>query len=738
MKVRPRVIGIALTVLTAALTLSAVPAGVAMADNGTIGSVQTPSWQTNGKVWSIAYTGGVIYAGGDFTSVRPPGNPLGSGEVARSHLVAFDGTTLAPTSFSHTFDGSVYAVAASPDGSRIYVGGTFNKVDGVDHAGVAAFNTSDGSIVSTFSPQVTGGGVRGFAFIGSTVYFGGSFNQVNGQNRSNLAAYSTAGTLSSTWKPSTDGTVFSMAATSDNARVVITGSFDTVNSSAYHAVGALDPSTGATQSWSAKEFPTCSVGKDVIVRGTTVYVAAEGTGGGCFDGTFAVNQSTTQTIWKNNCLGGTQAIEVIGSYLYKGSHAHDCSSDPNGFPQIVKKGDTRHLLAQNLSDGTLGNWWPNTNGKPLGPQAMATDGTRLFLGGDFTTVDTKPQQGFAVFGQDPANFFRPKKPGTPEASSVVSGKVVVSGLSNFDTDDGTLSFLIYRDWTNNSTPPIGSVQLQVRPWNTPTLTFVDTGVSPGSQHTYRIRSTDGVNLSPITPASNQVTVSSAAPQSYKNTVTGDSPYLYWRLADTSGSTVADTSGHNRTGTYSGTVTKGQSGALASDSDKAVLFNGSSGYAYENSSVSNPQTYTIEAWFKTTTNSGGKIIGFGNNKTSLSSSYDRQIYMLNNGKLVYGVYNGSTQTIQSASSYNDGQWHQIAATLGSAGMVFYVDGISVGGSKNTGAQNFNGYWRVGGDQLSGWPNKPSSNFFNGTIDEVSVYSAQLSGAKIYTHYSAGIT
>ncbi|MGF7473793.1 hypothetical protein WFJ45_23970, partial [Salmonella enterica subsp. enterica serovar Minnesota] len=36
---------------------------------------------------------GVVYAGGDFTSVRPPGSPLGSGEVARNRLAAFSAST---------------------------------------------------------------------------------------------------------------------------------------------------------------------------------------------------------------------------------------------------------------------------------------------------------------------------------------------------------------------------------------------------------------------------------------------------------------------------------------------------------------------------------------------------------------------------------------------------------------------------------------------------------------------
>ena len=44
-------------------------------------------------------------------------------------------------------------------------------------------------------------------------------------------------------------------------------------------------------------------------------------------------------------------------------------------------------------------------------------------------------------------------------------------------------------------------------------------------------------------------------------------------------------------------------------------------------------FAEEAWFKTTTTSGGKIIGFGNSSTGDSSSYDRHVYMTNAGSLV---------------------------------------------------------------------------------------------------------
>ena len=51
---------------------------------------------------------------------------------------------------------------------------------------------------------------------------------------------------------------------------------------------------------------------------------------------------------------------------------------------------------------------------------------------------------------------------------------------------------------------------------------------------------------------------------------------YWRLDETSGSSASDSTG-GRTGTYTGGYTLGQTGALTAVTNKAVGFNGSSGY-----------------------------------------------------------------------------------------------------------------------------------------------------------------
>ena len=122
-------------------------------------------------------------------------------------------------------------------------------------------------------------------------------------------------------------------------------------------------------------------------------------------------------------------------------------------------------------------------------------------------------------------------------------------------------------------------------------------------------------------------------------------------------------------------------------------------------------------------------------------------MMNDGQIVFGVWTGQTQTIESPNVYNDGAWHYVVATLSpTSGMALYVDGQLVGTNSNTSAQSFSGYWRVGGDNLNGWnldpwgsnsqgTTQPHSYYFQGSIGDVAVYPTALTAAQVATHYAA---
>ena len=379
----------------------------------------------------------------------------------------------------------------------------------------------------------------------------------------------------------------------------------------------------------------------------------------------------------------------------------------------------------------------------LGPRVLATNGSQLFAGGGFTTVNGARQQGFARFPAGP-DTTRPASPAAPKVTSTSAGvdSVAFTGVS--DRDNGTLTYSIYRD---SAATPAGTVTATSWPWALPVLHFRDSGLSQGSSHTYRIAVSDGTSTTAKSAASAAVTVSSASPpRSYRQRVLKDSPSFYWRLGESSGSTAADSSPNGRTGLYKPGTTKGVTGAIPSGTNTAVRFNGSTGLVTAAHAVTGPQAFTIELWFRTTTNTGGKLIGFGSSQARTSKNYDRHLYMMNDGQLVFGVYNGAKRVIESGSAYNDGQWHYAVATLSpTAGLAFYVDNQLVGTNAATSAQSGTGYWRVGGDNLKGWsldpransqaPTEPNSYYFAGSIDEVAVYPYAFAASRVATHYAA---
>lgn len=216
------------------------------------------------------------------------------------------------------------------------------------------------------------------------------------------------------------------------------------------------------------------------------------------------------------------------------------------------------------------------------------------------------------------------------------------------------------------------------------------------------------------------------------------PYLYYKLDENSATTASDSSGNARNGTYQGTgTTTGSPGACARDTSTAITLDGSTGYLSTPTLISTaPNTFTIEAWFKTSTTRGGKLIGYGNTQTGASTNYDRHLYMTNTGQIVFGVYPGAVKSITSPASYNTGTWHLATATLSTAGMKLYMDGqIVATDTTTTTAQAFSGYWRIGYDNLNGWTTPPTSYFLAATIDDAAVYTTALTATQIADHYNA---
>ncbi|WP_099070910.1 LamG-like jellyroll fold domain-containing protein [Nostoc linckia] len=218
-----------------------------------------------------------------------------------------------------------------------------------------------------------------------------------------------------------------------------------------------------------------------------------------------------------------------------------------------------------------------------------------------------------------------------------------------------------------------------------------------------------------------------AAKSYELEILDNSPWAYYRLNESSGTVATDSSSNSRNGTYQGGVSLQQTGGLSYASNKAISLNGNTGYISTSTLVASPNTFCYECLFKTSTASGS-LFGFSINQLTGGGSYDRELY-LSSGKLRFYAYNGSSQILETTSTYNDSKWHIATAYMSPFGMKLFVDGALKASNSVVNGASYSGYFHIG--------YSVSGGFFNGLIDEPSICLTNIPGDSkiIQQHLSA---
>lgn len=167
----------------------------------------------------------------------------------------------------------------------------------------------------------------------------------------------------------------------------------------------------------------------------------------------------------------------------------------------------------------------------------------------------------------------------------------------------------------------------------------------------------------------------------------------------------------------------------------VPFNGKDSWLMSAKEYSGPSTFTVSFWFRTSTTQGGKMLGFvmpGLKGVTYGSktgnfNFDRVVWMTDEGLLhagftmrstSYPTIVGAWQSFTAAKSYNDGQWHHLSYTLWGSGALLMVDGEKV--ASYTGLVRplpDAGHWRVGYAGEGKWDPEWTSEYFQGSVDEV---------------------
>jgi len=194
---------------------------------------------------------------------------------------------------------------------------------------------------------------------------------------------------------------------------------------------------------------------------------------------------------------------------------------------------------------------------------------------------------------------------------------------------------------------------------------------------------------------------------------------YWKFDEGSGTTVYDASGHNATGTWSGTGSHWVTGVVGS---YAAQFNGTNDYMNipDSSDIRLNGPFSISFWERQVS-FVNTYPGFMIKGNAVTDGY--LIFYMSNGYITYKRNNDNRTPGAVVSSV----FKHVAITYDNANLRFYVDGLlaySVGPiayptNSGTGVLNF----------------RKGDEYGNEIMDDVRIYNRTLSAAEIQAIYNA---
>lgn len=337
--------------------------GLAAVDNRT--GAATP-WDPNvaGFVNSIALAPNehTVYFGGEFDSV---------GDLERSNLAAVDSRTGLATAWNPEAIGDVDVVAEGVSG-QLDVGGEFLSIGAVSRTSLVELNL-DGSLTD-WAPQMTGT-VRSIAATpdGSRLYLGGRFTIGTSRTQQSLAIADPSARAVTPWGPTANSGVWAIAPSPDGQTVFLGGAFTTIGGKTRRRLAQLD-ATGALTAWNAGANALVRL---LVVSGDQLWAAGDfgSIGGETRRGIASLDISSgLASGWDAGADDNVDALAVADQSIYVGGK----------FTTIG--GRSRKYLAQlDPADGSAMAWDPSpddaVNGLTLSP-----DGRTLLAVGDFEKI----------------------------------------------------------------------------------------------------------------------------------------------------------------------------------------------------------------------------------------------------------------------------------------------------------------------------------------------------------------
>ncbi|MEM8926035.1 MAG: fibronectin type III domain-containing protein [Actinomycetota bacterium] len=457
-------------------------------------------------VWAIEQIGDRVYVGGKFLEARPNRDDPG---VAQPYLAAFDVRTGdLIESFRPSLEGPVYSLQASPDGSRLFVGGEFRSINGDTEAhGLAALDPTTGAVDPTWRAKVTNtSGARplvlGLTPHGGHLYLAGRFDQIgvgagaHTTEKAGRVALST-GAPDTTLATDIDGSaVWGIAVAPDGSKIFLAGYHDAVDGDTRGAdYAVLTPTGSLIPDWSDtggnSANPARWYGQDIVVTDDLVFWA----GSEHVVRAYSLTDGSLVSVNSTRRGGDYQDLEVVGDRVYASCHCytdHAADFDAWGFwgrlPTDVVITPIKYVAAYSASTGTyIPDFQLDASAFRAGVWAIHGDSNGcLWVGGDLSRLTTvagndRPAGGFGKFCEGDGTDNQAPQPPPNLTQTRSEPAQIVLRWERADDNVDTTSYEIRRGGEVIGTKPDTGVN---RYW------FSDRTVEPATVYGYEIIAID--------------------------------------------------------------------------------------------------------------------------------------------------------------------------------------------------------------------------------------------------------
>ncbi|WP_210649111.1 PKD domain-containing protein [Nocardioides sp. SYSU D00065] len=397
---------------------------------------QTPRSNTprisNGEIWDIEVVPQLnrVFIAGNFTSIQntASGNTT---TYQQSGLASYNiSTGLVDAQFRPTFNGGVAAVEATPDGTKLFVGGSFNTVGGVTKQKVASLNLTTGAPLSTFGfTNNTNNQVQSLAASNSTLYVGGRYSRINGQLRTGVAAVNAAsGAVDLGFDNSISGGIGvngqlgvpQLKLTHDNSKLLVVHTGRQIDGQDRLGMALIDTATKQLLPWRSRLWDEnlSRVGGVTriccadIAPDDSYFVVSSGSGGDAppisdtairYDlDAESLQDDDAQYTWISRHFDSIYSVAITEQAVYLGGHFQFIESPSSDDPwpgldnvgygtgqglsgyglgdQVVRRD---HIAAVSTATGKALEWNPTGGSNSFeGDKAMEATARGLFVGGD--------------------------------------------------------------------------------------------------------------------------------------------------------------------------------------------------------------------------------------------------------------------------------------------------------------------------------------------------------------------